>query len=130
MKRDEELRGIVNSSHTIDGGVLRCVGDNYELRKFSTWAPMALAGIGRLAETIMDRSIVISMKRRTEAEAVEDINGAALATFETLARKAARWADGMEGVLSDYCPPDLPDGMIRKSGFRQDLCNVTTGKQK
>ena len=113
MRQDEDLRGIVNSSHTIDGGVLRCVGDDHEVRRFSTWAPMAFAGIGKVADTIEDRSIVIQLQRRSAAESVADIDGAALAKFETWTRKAVRWAEGMEQTLADY-RPEMPDGMANR----------------
>ena len=39
MRHDEDLRGIVNSSHTIDGGVLRCVGDDHEVIKTGLKVP-------------------------------------------------------------------------------------------
>jgi hypothetical protein len=45
----EELRGVLNSGHTRAlAYVVRTVGDEHEPRKFSTWAPKALALIGKL----------------------------------------------------------------------------------
>jgi len=65
MRENEELRGIVNSGHRRDSAmVLRNVGDDHEPRSFSTWAPMVIAAIGTLADTIEDRSIVVLMRRK------------------------------------------------------------------
>jgi hypothetical protein len=64
---NEELRGVINSSHCrLDAFVVRAVpaGDDYEARRFSTWAPMAIASIGKVASTIADRSIIIGMERK------------------------------------------------------------------
>ena len=64
---NEELRGVVNSSHCrLDAYVVRNVaaGDDYEARQFSTWAAMAIASIGKIASTIADHSIMIPMERK------------------------------------------------------------------
>jgi hypothetical protein len=62
---NDELRGIINSGHTRDTAfVVRSVGDTNEPRVFSTWAPKLVAAIGRLPQTIEDRSIRIVMTRK------------------------------------------------------------------
>ena len=38
---------------------------------FPTFAPMALAGIGRLKDTVADRSITIRLQRRLKSEDVD-----------------------------------------------------------
>jgi hypothetical protein len=60
----DELRGIINSGHRKGGFVLRTVGDDHEPRAFATYAACAIALIGRLPETVHDRSVVVSLKRR------------------------------------------------------------------
>src|SRR5262249_15239797 len=52
LRNNDELRGILNSGHRKGGSTLRCVGDNHEPREFSTWAPVAIAMIGRLPDTL------------------------------------------------------------------------------
>jgi hypothetical protein len=84
--------GILNSGHERDlAYVLRCEGDDHEATPFSTWAPKAIALIGRLHPTLEDRSIVVSMKRRLATENVERIPKDANALVQ-LQRKCARWA--------------------------------------
>jgi hypothetical protein len=68
MRDDGELRGLINSGFSKETAqVLRAVPvwDGWEVREFSTWCPQAISGIGRLADTIMDRSFVVEMKRRS-----------------------------------------------------------------
>ncbi len=70
---NNELRGIVNSGHDSKGTVPRNVasGNDYEPRLFATFAPVAIAAIGRLPGTIEDRSILIPMRRKTVNERTE-----------------------------------------------------------
>lgn len=68
---NDELRGILNAGHRRGGQVTRTVGEDHEPRQFSTWAPAAIAMIGRLPDTLNDRSIIVSLKRRKASERVE-----------------------------------------------------------
>ena len=49
MGDDPELRGIVNGSQRRKMAfVIRTVGEDYEPRRFSTWCPKAISGLGDL----------------------------------------------------------------------------------
>ena len=68
---NEELRGIINSGHTRSTAyVIRVVGDDYEPKQFSTWAPMVLAMIKLPPDTILDRSVTIPMRRKLPGESI------------------------------------------------------------
>ncbi|MFD5563829.1 DUF3631 domain-containing protein [Kitasatospora griseola] len=69
-EKNEEMRGLLNAGHQRDRYVLRVVGNDHTPRKFHTFAMAAIAGIGDLPDTIMDRSIVIRMRRRADGEKV------------------------------------------------------------
>lgn len=69
-EKNEEMRGLLNAGHQRDRYVLRVVGNDHTPRRFHTFAMAAIAGIGDLPDTIMDRSIVIRMRRRAEGEKV------------------------------------------------------------
>jgi putative DNA primase/helicase len=89
--QNEELRGIINSGHTRETAfTLRTVGDELEPKTFSTWGFKAIAGIGRLAVTIEDRSITIELKRKTRAEKVDRLRHTNPQEFEYLSRQLAR----------------------------------------
>ncbi len=68
----ETLRGILNSGFHISGTSTVCVGSgaNMSYRDFSTFCPKAIAGIGKLPDTVNDRSIPIDMKRKAPKEKV------------------------------------------------------------
>lgn len=69
-----ELTGIINSGHSKSKAfVTRCKPKSLDVERFSTWTPMVLASIGKLPPTIMDRSVVIKLRRKTMQEIVERI---------------------------------------------------------
>ncbi|MFH9617192.1 DUF3631 domain-containing protein [Streptomyces pratensis] len=51
--------------------VTRVVGNDHTPHKFATFSMAAIAGIGDLPDTVMDRSVVIRMRRRAEGEKVK-----------------------------------------------------------
>jgi putative DNA primase/helicase len=101
-----ELRGILNSGHRRGGQVARTIGDDHEPRQFSTWAPAAIAKIGRLPDTLNDRSLIVSLRRRKASEKVDSFRSARIEHLTALARKMARWAQdhGDELAAAD---PDM-----------------------
>lgn len=65
MRENEELRGVINSGHSRDNAyVIRTVGDDFTPKRFSTWGAKALSGIGHLSDTLMDRAIVLELRRK------------------------------------------------------------------
>ena len=87
----QELRGVINAGYRRGGSVLRCDGDDNEPRPFACYGPVALAAIGRLPDTIIDRSILIEMRRRGRGEHVERFRFDRVEPFRDLARRCARW---------------------------------------
>jgi putative DNA primase/helicase len=105
---NEELRGILNSGHRQGGQVIRTVGDDHEPRTFSTHCPVAIAQIGKLPDTLADRSIHISMKRRAPGENVARLRIGKTSELVELDSKAARWtSDNIEAIRD--CDPVVPD---------------------
>jgi len=68
--KNEELRGLLNAGFQRGLPFGRVVGSDFETQEFSTFAMAALAGIGRMPETIEDRALVVVMKRRKANETV------------------------------------------------------------
>ena len=103
LEKSDELRGILNSGHTKDMAfVLRTVGDDHEPRRFSTWAPKAIACIGKLADTLLDRAIHVQMRRKKAGEGVERLKN-----FDgtNIRRRCLRWAKDNEKDLKSSDPP-------------------------
>jgi hypothetical protein len=106
LKDNDELRGILNSGHRKGGSIIRTVGDDYEPRQFSTWAPTAISMIGKLPGTLHDRSLHIQLRRRKPTESVESFRSDRAPELRVLARKAARWADD-HAVALQAAEPDM-----------------------
>ena len=101
-----ELRGGLNAGlYRSNGFVLRCIGKHQEPKLSSVWCPKAIALIGRLPATLEDRSIVTSLRRRTDGEAVEPFRyDQILEEMESIRRKAARWASDHLAQLKAAIP--------------------------
>ncbi|MBI4310221.1 MAG: DUF3631 domain-containing protein [Chloroflexi bacterium] len=69
----ETLRALLNSGHRRGGKASVCVGQGAAIsfKDLSTFCPKAIAGIGKLPDTVADRSIPIALKRRAPEEPVE-----------------------------------------------------------
>ncbi len=94
LREHEEARGILNSGFTRDSAfVIRCTGDDHTPTKFSTWGAKALCGIGKIADTLSDRSIPLRLRRKTPSESVYNIRHSDPATWEELRARIARWSD-------------------------------------
>lgn len=108
LEGNEELRGLINCGHTRSTAyTIRCTGDDHTPTKFNTWGAKALSGIGRLADTLMDRSIILELRRKLPEESVERIRHADDSLFQTLSAKLARFAeDNAEAVRA--ARPHLP----------------------
>lgn len=94
MKDNEELRGLINCGHTRDSAyIVRVVGENFTPTKFNVWGAKAISGIGHLADTLMDRAVVLELRRKLPHESVDRLRHAEPELFNTLAAKLARFAD-------------------------------------
>lgn len=111
MRENEELRGVINSGHSRDNAyVIRTVGDDFTPKRFSTWGAKALSGIGHLSDTLMDRAIVLELRRKLSHENVDRLRHAEPDLFLTLARKLARFADDYREQVR-MARPVLPDAL-------------------
>ena len=108
MRQNDELRGVINSGHTrATAYVVRCNPDTNDPERFSTWAAKVIAGIGKQAQTIMDRSIEIAMRRRLQNESVERFRGDRSGQFSELVQQCLRWAIDNADAVRD-ADPDIP----------------------
>jgi putative DNA primase/helicase len=111
---NNELRGILNSGHNRRNAfVLRCEGDSFEPKVFSTWAPKAIAKIGRMPPTLHSRSIRVELQRKTPGESVEPLRADRIAHLEPLLRRAARWAYDNEDTIKRR-EPEIPEGLYSR----------------
>jgi len=109
MKDNEELRGLINSGHTRDSAyVIRTVGESYTPTKFNTWGAKALSGIGHVADTLMDRAVILELRRKMPHEQVDRIRHAEPGLFDDLRAKLARFAEDYSDQVRQARPPLPP----------------------
>lgn len=108
LRDNEELRGVLNSGHAKAGAyVIRTVGDNHDPAVFRTWAPKAIALIGKLPATLESRSIHIELRRLPPGETVTPLRLHQIDVLIPLQRKAARWAADHLDALRTH-EPEIP----------------------
>ena len=107
---DEALRGVLNAGFRYDGLVLRCDGDDLEPRAFRCFAPVAIAAIGVLPATLVDRAFTIEMARKGRAEKVARFDRRARSRLAPLRPRLARWAkDALEELRE--AAPEVPEAL-------------------
>jgi len=118
ISQSDELRGILNSGWLRSQAyVVRSVpvGDDFEARIFSTWSPKVIALIGKLPDTLADRSIEIRMRRQLpeEEKRVVKLRPDRLSEFEPLRRRVFRLAGEWQAPLRS-AEPELPEGFANR----------------
>jgi hypothetical protein len=111
LKSSDDLRGVLNSGHQrANAFVLRTAGDDHEPRRFRTWAPKAVALIGKLPPTLASRAINIELRRKMADEVVLPLRADRLDHLTPLRRQAARWvADNVTALRA--ADPEMPPAL-------------------
>ena len=112
---DEELIGLLNASHRYDGMVTRTVGDDFEVRGFSVYSAIALSGIGGLAATLADRSIITELQRRRASEQITPLRVGRTGHLDELRRRIVRWVADHESRIAER-DPILPQELFNRGG--------------
>jgi putative DNA primase/helicase len=114
LRDNEEMRGILNSGLTRGSDyVIRCDGEDNDPKPFRTWCPKLIALIGKLPDTLQDRSIVVSLQRKLANERVERYRRLKHSpVLHELRSQCARWAsDHLERLKT--ADPMMPAELAR-----------------
>jgi hypothetical protein len=108
IKEDSDLLAAINNGWEPHGGVTRCVGENFEVRIFSTHCPVAMGGVKLhkvLPATTLSRTVVITLERAAKGEIAEpyDPRKHRAGLLET-GRKLACWCANNRDVLRNSDP--------------------------
>lgn len=111
----EALRGLLNTGYRAGGKASLCVGQGAGItyRDFSTFGAKAIAGIGKLPDTVASRSLPVRLERRAPGEHVEpwrERRGRQEAA--PLRQRAEAWASAHADPLREAepeAPPELRD---------------------
>lgn len=97
-----DMTGIINSGHARNRAyVMRCNGDDNNPTQYSTWTPMVLASIGELESTIMDRSIIVQLKRKSDKDAVDRIPVDLVERALKPRQQLLKWAEDNAQLVKD-----------------------------
>ena len=109
----ETLRAVLNAGHRRGGVASVCVraGGDWAAMDFPVFGPKAIASIGKLPDTVADRAITITLKRRAPPEKVARFRRReAEAQAAPLRERLERWAAAHVGVLRD-ARPEIPEAL-------------------
>ncbi len=105
---NEDLRGILNAGHQRNRPSIRFNVNRNAVEKLNTFAMAALAGIGDMPDTIMDRAVVVRMRRRAPGETVSPYRTRRdRPQLEDLSHRIGLWARENLAALQD-AEPDMP----------------------
>ena len=137
----EALRGVLNNGYTRGKPYTTCVGQGAGIKPhdFKVFCPKAIAGIGKLPDTVADRSVPIALKRRAPGERIDrfrrrraEAEGAEIANALHQVRETDGFAvlDGAEPKLPDELddPPRMCGSRCwRSRTWRRQLAGVGAG---
>ena len=152
IKQSEEWRLLLNAGHYRQtAAVVRCTGDEYEPREFSTWCPKAIAAIGKLPSTLEDRSIIITLQRKASWQKTERLTLTDWQKLHPIAQRFMRWKLDVEARQPGpwpipAVPPELNDRQADNWGpilavaemaggdwpnkAREAACSVSEGREE
>ena len=110
---NDEMRGVLNSGHQkVSAYVIRIVdtGGDHEPRLYRTWAPKAIAMIGKMPSTLTSRSIRIELQKKQPGANVKPLRADRLDHLKPLLQQAARWVADNKIKLGAI-DPDMPAGI-------------------
>ena len=100
--KSEQLRGLINAGHQRGRPILRA------FKYYPTFAMVALAGIGTMPDTVTDRAVNITMRRRKPDELVSPFRSARdQPVLDGIRDRLAAWTAEVIDELS-AASPDLP----------------------
>jgi Protein of unknown function (DUF3631) len=110
-----DVRSILNSGYRRGAKVHRCVtvGKRVEVEELDAFAPVAVAGLRNLPDTLASRTIIIRMRRRAPDEVVEQFRfRRVLPLASALYDRIAAWTGGLDLREAE---PAMPDGVEDRS---------------
>ncbi len=116
----ETLRGVLNHGHRRGGCSSLCVGQGAAItyKDFSVFCPKAIAGIGKLPDTVADRSVPIRLKRAPRGRVERFRERDAEREAKPQKSQIAAWCKAHIQELRD-ARPDTPSGL---SDRQADVC--------
>ena len=113
MRENESMRNVMNAGHLRPlAYVIRMEGEgsNMRPRSYSVFGPKIVAAIKALADTVMDRSVKITLRRKQKHEKRAKLRLRDSDEFIAVRRKAMRWvADN--AISLGTIDPEMPEAL-------------------
>jgi hypothetical protein len=109
----EALRSIVNAGHRRSAtvGRVEMTGVTANLVRFPVYAPAAIAGIGTLPDTILDRAVIVRMRRRAPGQQIRGYRERTTRPEgDALRERLAKWTESVADDVGDPWP-QMPPGV-------------------
>nr|WP_234345756.1 DUF3631 domain-containing protein [Streptomyces sp. NRRL F-5755] len=101
----EDLRGLLNAGHQRNRPAWRISGPEHKPTPYPTFAMAAIAGIGDLPDTIMDRAIVLRMQKRKMGEKVTPFRSRySVPELNALRDRLGAWLGPLRGTAARMVP--------------------------
>jgi hypothetical protein len=113
-KDHEEIRGMINAGHRKGATAGRCVvrGKEVFTEELPAYCAVALAGLDDLPDTIMSRSVVVRMRKRSPDEVVESWRLRTIgAEADALKTRLEEWSAAAGKALVGDFWPEMPHGV-------------------
>jgi len=124
---NEELRGLLNAGHRKGAVAGRCVvrGRTVETEEIPAYCAVALAGLGDLPDTILSRSVVVRMRRRSTSERVESYRRRVhTPEGHAIRDRLAAWAETVAETVGNAWPELPPSVEDRDADMWEPLLAV------
>jgi putative DNA primase/helicase len=121
-EKAEAIRACVDAAHKRSGAfIIKMVqvGDGWTPRKFFIYTPIALAGIDKPQRTIIERGVVVRLKKKLRSEAVARLRGKDGDDLRTLARKIVRFVSDNDHRIRHH-DPDMPKSLTDRECDKWD----------
>ncbi|MEV6385363.1 DUF3631 domain-containing protein [Streptomyces sp. NPDC051773] len=101
----EILRGLLNAGHQRNRPAWRISGPDHKPTPFPTFAMAAIAGIGDLPDTVMDRAVVLRMQKRKPGERVTPFRSRySVPELNALRDRLTAWLGPLRGQAARMVP--------------------------
>ncbi|GAA4138359.1 hypothetical protein GCM10022285_35370 [Streptomyces tunisiensis] len=101
----EILRGLLNAGHQRNRPAWRISGPDHKPTPFPTFAMAAIAGIGDLPDTVMDRAVVLRMQKRKPGEKVTPFRSRySVPELNALRDRLTAWLGPLRGQAARIVP--------------------------
>jgi hypothetical protein len=104
LKNNSDMLNILNAGHSSEFPAVRVekINEKFVTQTFAVYCPKVIAVIGKLPDTLIDRSIIIPLQRKNAYEKVDKLNRQEKKYFDQLKRKISR-------VYNDFTLDDGKD---------------------